>query len=640
MRINRITMLNFGPFRGEQTLELDAKSYAVVAQRIEDPSRSNYCGKSSLLEAVDLALYGRHRHPLADGWITRGESEGFVELEIEGLGDIRRERKRGKATRLTVGNAKGDEAEKFILQTVGLTAEDFVNTCYFQQRNMARFVLADPGKRMDVVSGWLRLAPLERAEKIIREKVIDLSGRAAQHRSNMDIAAALKARELGERQSAETLRSQLNDVEQNLAKAQTRLSNLRNLVGKNERLRELASFPARYAQLLVDETLLLDEYRKQSPKLLGDAYAAAQQQDGQARAEQIRAENKHTQALKLSRGEFDGLCPVAGIQCPAKEQINADRTPNEIALSNAAAACLVAEEKADVASIALRNASVILQEHERLGMKVNNAQVAREKLLPMLEEAKTAPPPDDPNELQAKVTTAQNIVVNLSEQRASLRRSLDLVEASVREQQTLVDAIAAIDSDLAVHREALAIFGKQGAQRRVAENALAEIQDNANRMLQMCDVDLSVEVRWSREGQGLASVCDSCGAPHARSERVKQCERCGAARGPLLINKLDVVLSDRSGAAEDLVGAAVQLAASSWLRADRQIDWSVAMIDEPFGQLDEYGRQAFAGHLGSLLRNSFKQSFVIAHHSSVLDALPGRILVEKNGAFSTARIVG
>jgi len=56
------------------------------------------------------------------------------------------------------------------------------------------------------------------------------------------------------------------------------------------------------------------------------------------------------------------------------------------------------------------------------------------------------------------------------------------------------------------------------------------------------------------------------------------------------------------------------------------------MLDEPFGQMDAANRRAFAGHLPAILRQSgFGQAFVIAHHSSVLDALPGRIEIESDG---------
>jgi DNA repair exonuclease SbcCD ATPase subunit len=120
------------------------------------------------------------------------------------------------------------------------------------------------------------------------------------------------------------------------------------------------------------------------------------------------------------------------------------------------------------------------------------------------------------------------------------------------------------------------------------------------------------------------------------------CTRCQAARGPNLINKLDFVLSDRSGAAEDLAGAALQLSASAWLRAEKGSLWETAIIDEAFGQLDGANRRALGRHLAALLagRYGFSQALVVAHSSDVLEALPGRIEIEGGPRGSSVRVVG
>jgi hypothetical protein len=103
-----------------------------------------------------------------------------------------------------------------------------------------------------------------------------------------------------------------------------------------------------------------------------------------------------------------------------------------------------------------------------------------------------------------------------------------------------------------------------------------------------------VTARWSREGDDLATVCEACGTAFPKSRKVKECARYGGARGPNLIEKLELDLSDRSGAAEDLVGGAMQFAAAAWLRRERGVAWSTAFLDEPFGSLDEAHRRGLA----------------------------------------------
>ncbi len=143
-------------------------------------------------------------------------------------------------------------------------------------------------------------------------------------------------------------------------------------------------------------------------------------------------------------------------------------------------------------------------------------------------------------------------------------------------------------------------------------------------------------LRWAREGEGLATQCGECGYPFPKSQKVKSCERCQASRGPKLVEKLTVELSDRSGAAEDLGGMAVLLGASAWLRHKRGAAWSSVFLDEPLGALDLANRKAFGSYIAGMLRGrqGFEQAFCIAHTRDSMDALPNRIEIVAEGKWS------
>jgi DNA repair exonuclease SbcCD ATPase subunit len=108
---------------------------------------------------------------------------------------------------------------------------------------------------------------------------------------------------------------------------------------------------------------------------------------------------------------------------------------------------------------------------------------------------------------------------------------------------------------------------------------------------------------------------------------VKECQRCGAQRGPHQIAKLDIDLTNRSGAAEDLAGIAVQLSASNWLRLKRCTPWTGACIDEPFGALDATNKRALAMHVATMLLDRFDLALVVAHDRGILDALPSQVAI-------------
>jgi ABC-type taurine transport system ATPase subunit len=110
------------------------------------------------------------------------------------------------------------------------------------------------------------------------------------------------------------------------------------------------------------------------------------------------------------------------------------------------------------------------------------------------------------------------------------------------------------------------------------------------------------------------------------SAKVKVCENCETERGLNIVHRLEFLLSDRSGAADDFGGIAMQLAAGSWLLRERQSPWATAAIDEPFAQMDKSVRKAAAKQLLSLLGStSYRQVFVISHSEDTTMMYPGRI---------------
>ena len=94
------------------------------------------------------------------------------------------------------------------------------------------------------------------------------------------------------------------------------------------------------------------------------------------------------------------------------------------------------------------------------------------------------------------------------------------------------------------------------------------------------------------------------------------------------MQRLEVVPTDRSGAADDLAGVAFQLAAAMWLRRDRGAAWSSCVLDEPLSALDAAHRQGMMQLLLSLVGEGrgFSQLFLVSHTSDV-GLFPKRIEV-------------
>jgi DNA repair exonuclease SbcCD ATPase subunit len=279
-----------------------------------------------------------------------------------------------------------------------------------------------------------------------------------------------------------------------------------------------------------------------------------------------------------------------------------------------------------------------LQAHGRASQLLQDLRARAVRLQPAAELGGAAKA-EERGVLQSRLEQVRSEVEDTVAEEARLGRSvLEIARAREEASQAAVEArTAVVHVELA--RAALLVLGRSGAQRRVAEGALGQIEQIANDGLEACGEDLRVSVAWAREGHGLATACDACGAPYPSSAKIKACPRCGGERGPKLVHRLDLELSDRSGGLEDLAGCVLALAAGTWLARARGAAWGTALLDEPLASLDAARRKALVRGLPSLLAASgIEQAILVAHTPAAMDALPARIQVTRRGAWSEVRV--
>lgn len=621
MNVAGITLHNWMRFRGRWTFKLGPTAYAVVAEEEGNPERSNWIGKTSLLEAVKFVLTGKHRHKLADDWITDDELEGGVELHFDDGGPSAiRTRVRGSSTQLTVGEAKGDEAQQLIRERMGMSEEDWFVTCYLEQKNMARFVRDSPAERYRTVSRWIGADKLGEAQAYAAQQLRELLGKEAAIEAELQAAKGSAAMLLadwgGDVYAAQDWMSgqwaECSELEARLKVARLMASELREqekyLAQKEIRERaqdRIEQVKGKIAGL--PPVAALTKEMSEANAHLGEA--AIQARGAQEKVRQLRV---------LAAGKFDGRCPVALIPCPAKEEINDKVEESKVRLKEAErfaadAASTHSEFSGKVEELhgQMREASREVSELESL--KVVLSDLHKPKKAAIKEE------PEDVGALERDLAT-RKLTVEMTE--TAIRKH----EAATAKVDELGAKLSALLPDLATWRATVKVMAE--AKRRVSQRALEEIRDGVNAAMAEAGIELEADVSWSRETSGLATSCGDCGEPLPASRKVKQCPRCGAERGAKLEEKLEVGASADSGAAEDLVGIYFVLAASAWLRRERGARWSCALIDEPFGELDAANRKALAQHVVTGLRTfGFDQALVVAHQQGVLDALPGRVSI-------------
>ncbi len=283
----KLTVENFMPYRGAQEpLLLDGLGIACL-------SGANGAGKSSLLDAITWALWGRSRAGAsADQLVAAQMSDMGVQLEFRSHGvDYRVERRHRR--RRSGGNTTLDfqmrdgprwrslnettvrETTRKLVDTIRLDYDTFINSAFLVQGKADLFVSQRPAERKRILGEILNLSVYDGYAQTAREmarndrnrqeiargriEVIDreLEGEEGLKQQEQDIAETLSDLK-GQRESAAKRRDEISAVvtdmqnrQRQLRQAQERIAELSDEIGSlAKRRRELQETIASSEQML------------------------------------------------------------------------------------------------------------------------------------------------------------------------------------------------------------------------------------------------------------------------------------------------------------------------------------------------------------------------------------------------------
>jgi exonuclease SbcC len=172
------------------------------------------------------------------------------------------------------------------------------------------------------------------------------------------------------------------------------------------------------------------------------------------------------------------------------------------------------------------------------------------------------------------------------------------------------------------HKTLERAFGKDGVPALLIEQALPQIEEKANELLdRLSDGQMSVRFVTQAEYKDK------------RRDELKE--------------TLDIQISDGagsrnyemySGGEAFRVNFAIRLALSEILAQRKGARLQTLVIDEGFGSQDVQGRQRLIEAI-NLVRPDFAKILVITHLDELKDAFPTRIEVEKTERGSTLRVI-
>lgn len=295
-----LTMRGFRHYRAEQTVVFPDGLFSITGP--------NAAGKSSILQAIDVALFGPEGRSLTP-YVTWGEDRMLLDLEFhhaDGTYRVRRESLRGKhlldieehddvemtadawlpLTRETV-----KESQAFLETLLGFTRSTLRASSLLMQGDTSSWVEADPRQRKQVLSDVLGLDRygllLDRARTGKRERDTRLATLAGQ--TDMLTVQAAPLDEL--RASVERLAGEITQVAGQHQSTVTELERLADMIAESEQAdrqrRELTS--------------LISQVEQRAAAL---RHIDVQAQVARERADQVRTEIAGLERLAAEHGEL------------------------------------------------------------------------------------------------------------------------------------------------------------------------------------------------------------------------------------------------------------------------------------------------------------------------------------------------
>ncbi|MBM4424503.1 MAG: SMC family ATPase [Chloroflexi bacterium] len=681
----KLELSNFLPYVDPDPLDFSGLHVACL-------TGDNGAGKSSLLDAMTWALWGRARAKTDEELIHQGASEMRVAFVFELQGQvyqvIRQKRAgRGKGSSLELQIRESDRwkgiseatintTQKKIIALLKLDYDTFCNSAFLQQGKADEFTRKTPTQRKDVLADILGLDQWavyeDRAKKkvnALKEQIVGIDGEVAGYE-----------RELSRKPEYE---SQLVAATGKLAETQNKVAAAESQWAEVERARDALNllkrqridFDKRMAQAEKDLAQTDSELRAAQAK--GDPAALARELEAAQNAlarldaretERVEVTEKRQAAAEDSarrKGENDTLGPQTE---PLKKRVETLSAATEPVcptcgqpLTEDHRHSIIAELTSEVESRRnryrentqqLKALAEQLANYDRQLTQINADLRERPSLQKKLAD------------LQGRVAVAAEAQAQVEALIARRARQLDSLNAD-REQRAALEAETSALASKAVEADSLQnALDKLRWEQRVAAEELGAARQRlasleaihkyradklAARKKLADEQGIYEELREAFGKRGVPAMIIEAAVPEIESAANDLLRRMTAGRMNVRFNTqretqagdvretLDIQIADElgtrayenySGGEQFRVNFAIRIALSRLLAHRAGAQLQTLIVDEGFGSQDAQGREKLVEAVNAI-QDDFARILVITHLDDLKDAFPARIDVVK-----------
>ncbi|MDB5059483.1 MAG: hypothetical protein JWO59_2955 [Chloroflexi bacterium] len=212
-------------------------------------------------------------------------------------------------------------------------------------------------------------------------------------------------------------------------------------------------------------------------------------------------------------------------------------------------------------------------------------------------------------ESRAVVQQLRNTEGDLQHRLGSLRSQLDDARKRAADRATAAASAKEAEQQAWAHKELAVIFGKRGIQAMLIENALPELEQDANELLaRMTDNSTQVQFATQRTGSGGKAI---------ETLEIKIADTMGTRTYEMF-----------SGGEAFRINFAIRIALSKLLARRAGADLSFLLVDEGFGTQDSQGRDRLVEAIGAIAED-FEKILVVTHIDELRDQFDVHVEISK-----------
>lgn len=666
--IKRVEIKNFMRIReADEEMPLEGV-IGILAQSVTDPDRSNYLGKTALLEAIRYALTGLSRASSETKLIHYGQEMMYVVVTLldtdsgeefvikrgrtakgEGLIEYSDSKKIGE---------KSAEAEKAIEDLLGLTPKEFDLTIFFKQAEINQFMNLDPASKKKMLMEWQNNDHWAKREAEVLKDIKEKKDEAKKIKVQLD--------------NLNTDVGSLEEIQNQYSEADINVSNLTNSISVLEsELEELSRVPnisqVEYQKLMSEQANLkkkaaqvkasyeevekaqteLDELNKSAPAPLTDKELEILE-GGNYKVQQLRKEleDKKMTLEKLVKTNT-GLCPIISETCDRIKLTPEKKSQAEKEIKDLRATLEDLSDK--LAQIREKNNQIkaYFDKKQTLESTVANKAVLAERMSNIKStHAKNKEILDkfDPEvsekitKLKEKLSYERNLLSKAQARMGALSEKIRVVEENQEKANEYREQLHKLNEELDNLTYVAYMFGKNGIPSLEIENSFQNIENEMNASLALID-DIELIFRPDRELKAWEENCLSCGFKFPKNYRKTTCAECDEPRRKKRKDELALSVLDKgnetdfdmcSGGMKTIISLMVRTALTMMRKRQNKSNLNVIFLDEIDSPLDRVNKDKLMSFITNVLhkRYGFKQVFWISHDKTISHNVPHTILVK------------